>query len=138
MAEIIGEISLDQVVSLKAIRAELILIARALIAHATLYRPLRLVFQREAHSLPALRRMAKHANKKLAAFDVIPWLKHALRRSERKAKPEQLGLMIFGPILIHIQAQDRGDAAFGIADIESFLPAWADHWAEWFEPGGKA
>jgi AcrR family transcriptional regulator len=138
-SEMISEIAVEQVTSLGSIRAELLVIARAIVHHAEKHRTLRILFQREAHRLPRLRAAAKHANRKLAVMDVVPWVRSALARSGRTTKSaRETGLMIFGPVLIHIQAQDRGDAAFGISDIEAVLPMWADHWAGWFEQDPKS
>jgi AcrR family transcriptional regulator len=133
----VAEIRLEEIVSLKSPRAELLVIARAIMRHAEAYRPLRLILQREGHKLPALRTAARHANARLASLDVVPWIKHALRRSGAKARdPRELGLLIFGPVLLYIISVDRGDPAFGLPD-ERFLDMWADHWAEWLKRSGK-
>jgi AcrR family transcriptional regulator len=136
-SNMVAEILLKEIVSLKSTRAELLVIARALMRHAELYRPLRLILQREGHKLPALRAAARLANARLASLDVLPWIKHALRRSAvNKPNPRELGLLIFGPILLYIVSIDRGDPAFGVR-AEGFLDTWADHWTEWLERGGK-
>ena len=135
--EMVAEIRLEEIVSLKSTRAELLVIARALMHHAEVYRPLRLILQREGHKLPALRTAARHANARLASLDVMPWIKHALRRSGARVRdPRELGLLIFGPVLLYIISVDRGDPAFGVR-AEGFLDTWADHWAEWLERGRK-
>ncbi len=138
-AEMIAGIRLDDVTSLKSIRAELLIIARALYRHAEAYRPMRLFIQREAYRLPKLHAAARRANSKLGVLDVVPWVESALKRSGiRKTDPNALGLTIFGPVLIHIYSLDRRDPAFGIKDPETFLPLWADHWVDWFERTAKA
>jgi AcrR family transcriptional regulator len=135
--EMVADIQLKDVVSLKAIRAELLLIARALIRHADAHRPLRLVLQREGSHLPTLRAEARRANAKLATLDVVPWIRHALRRTGTKSQnPEELGLLIFGPVLVHIISIDRGDPAFGLNNAK-FLTGWADHWSGWFARSGR-
>jgi AcrR family transcriptional regulator len=137
--EMISEIAIEEVTSLRSIRAELLVIARALVRHAGKYRTMRLLFQREAHKLPKLRAAAKRANRKLAAMDVVPWVESALARSGRKMKgARQTALLIFAPVLLHIVAQDRGDRVFGIGNPEDFLLLWCDHWARWFEGSSKA
>jgi AcrR family transcriptional regulator len=135
--EMVAEIRLEEIVSLKSPRAELLVIARALMRHAETYRPLRLILQREGHELPTLRTAARRANARLASLDVVPWIKHALRRSGAKARdPREIGLLIFGPVLLYIVSVDRGDPAFGVRE-EGFLDTWASHWAEWLKRGGK-
>lgn len=135
--EMIGEIRLAEVLALRSPRAELLLIARSILRHAEAYRPLRLILWREAYKLPALQKAARRANKTLATVDILPWVENVLRRARiRKAKPRELGLMIFGPVLIYAISLDRGDPAFGLPD-ESFLDGWADHWAQWLEQGGR-
>lgn len=134
--EFIAKTSIDDIIALKSPRAELLLIAHALMRHAQTHRPLRLLVQREAHKLPALRDAARRANKRLAALDVVPWLESVLQRSGRKKKnAREIGLMIFGPVLLYIYSLDRADPAFGIADPEQFLASWADHWAAWLADG---
>ena len=135
--QMVAEIRLKEIVSLKSTRAELLVIARTLMRHAELHRPLRLILQREGHTLPALRAAARHANSRLASFDVVPWIRHTLRRSGVKVRdPRELGLLIFGPVLLYIISVDRGDPAFGLTS-DKFLDTWADHWMEWFERRGK-
>jgi AcrR family transcriptional regulator len=130
-AEVVAEIRLDEIVSLKSTRAELLVIARALIHHAELNRPLRLILQREGHKLLALRMAARHANARLASVDVLPWIRHAVRRCHPPVRDARdLGLMIFGPILLYIISIDRGDPAFGVG-LERFLETWADLWSDW-------
>ena len=137
-ADFIGSLALKDVISLKSIRAELLVLARAFIRHAEVYRPIRVLIQREGHKLPALRKAARRANAKLAAADVVPWIESALTRSgRRKADAPAIGLMIFGPVLVYFIAQDRGDNAFGIETADRFLPQWADHWAQWFARGAR-
>lgn len=133
--EMVAEINLQEIVSLKSPRAELLVMARALMRHAATYRSLRLILQREGHKLPALRAAARHANAKLARLDVLPWIRQALRRSGATAgDPREIGLLIFGPVLLYIISVDRGDPAFGLRD-EGFLDTWADHWAKWLKSG---
>jgi AcrR family transcriptional regulator len=133
---LIAELRVEEIVTLGSIRAELLVIARALIRAAEEQRPLRLLLQREGYKLPALRKAARKANAKLAAMDVLPWVKGALARSGRKVKdPRAAAMIIFGPIVTFFIAQDRDDAAFGISEAEAFLQPWADHWAEWFAAG---
>jgi len=135
--EMIAEVRLDEVLSLKAPRAELLVIARALIRHAETYRPVRLILQQEARKLPALRRAAQSANKRLATLDVVPWVKNVLHRSgAATTKVRELTLLIFGPVLFYIYSLDRADPAFGV-ETEKFLATWADHWADWFERGSR-
>jgi AcrR family transcriptional regulator len=135
--EMIADLTLSDVTALKAPRAELLVIARALMRHAALYRPLRLLMQREGHKMPTLRKAAKRANARLAALDVVPWVEDAMKRAGvRGRNARETGLIIFGPVLVHILALDRGDAAFGLKD-EHFLDGWADHWAGWFARGGR-
>lgn len=134
-AEMIQELRLEDVISLKEPRAELMAIATALLSHAEIYRPFRVIIQREAHRLPALRDAARQANARLAAMDVVPWLEHALRRAGRAThNAREIGLIVFGPVLVYILGLDRGDAAFGLKD-DAFLETWAEHWAPWFESG---
>jgi AcrR family transcriptional regulator len=131
--DMVAEIRLENIVSLKSTRAELIVIARAIMHHAEMYRPIRLVVQREAHKLPMLRRAARNANARLASLDVVPWIQHALSRSGAHGHdPRELGLLIFGPILLYIISLDRGDPAFGVR-ADRFLEIWADHWTQWLE-----
>jgi AcrR family transcriptional regulator len=137
--EMISAIRMADVVLLKAPRAELLVIARALLRHAEFYRPVRLLIQREGHKLPALRAAARRANAKLAALDVVPWVENVLARSGASAKCDtkarELGLIIFGPVLTYLVSLDRADPAFQLAD-DGFLDAWADHWAAWLARGG--
>jgi AcrR family transcriptional regulator len=135
--EMIAEVRLGEVVSLRAPRAELLVIARALIRHAETYRPLRLILQREVRKLPALRRAAQIANKRLATLDVVPWVKNVLNRSGlATTKARELALLIFGPVLLYIYSLDRADPAFGV-ETEKFLTTWADHWADWLARRGR-
>jgi AcrR family transcriptional regulator len=132
--DLIAELRVEEVVSLGSIRAELLVIARALIRAAEDQRPLRMLLQREGHKMPALKKAARKANARLATMDVLPWVKSAMARSGRKAKdPQAIAMIIFGPVVTFFIAQDRGDTAFGISDAETFLQPWADHWAEWFD-----
>jgi AcrR family transcriptional regulator len=135
--EMIADLRLDHVVALKSPRAELLVIARALLRHAEAYRPFRLFLQREGHKLPALKRAARRANARLATLDVVPWVKNVLARSGRaKAAARELGLVIFGPVLLYLVSVDRADPAFGLKD-EKFLEIWADHWALWLAGDGE-
>ena len=136
--EMVAEFRLQEIVSLKSPRAELLLIARALMRHAAAHRPLRLLLQREGHKLPALKKVARASNKRLATLDVIPWVENLLKRlGIRHARPRELALTIFGPVLLYIYSIDRGDPAFGV-DSESLLDSWADHWASWFDRSAKS
>jgi AcrR family transcriptional regulator len=129
--EMIGEIRADEIAKLKSARAELLVIARALIRHAETYRALRLLVQREGHKLAALRKVARTSNERLASIDLIPWLENALKRSGKPTRgARELALTIFGAISAHISFLDRGACAFG-AEPEAFLEAWASHWAAW-------
>jgi AcrR family transcriptional regulator len=135
--EMVDQISLKEIAALQSIRAELLLIARALLRHAEAHRPARLILQRDGHQLPKLRAAARRANARLASVDVLPWIKSALSRSGAKSRrPRELGLLIFGPVLLYIISVDRADPAFGLADT-SFLKAWASHWSAWFARGGR-
>lgn len=131
-AEMLGELRLEDIVVLRDPRAELLVIARAMLRHAEKHRPFRLLIQREAHLLPVLRRAAKQANARLAALDVVPWVADMLRRAHIHGHdPRQLALIIFGPIVLYLLSVDRGDPAFQLRD-ERFLEPWAQHWADWF------
>ncbi len=131
--EMIAEIRLKEVISLKSARAELLVMARAMMHHAEQYRPLRVIFQRDGNELPALRNAARRANARLASHDLLPWVRHALRRSGMPMRNlEERGLLIFGPVLFYIFSVDRGDPAFGVR-AERFLDLWADHWTDWFQ-----
>lgn len=135
--EMIADFRLSDVVALQSPRAELLVVARALIAHAAKYRALRLILRREALESPRMRKAAQRANAKLAAQDLMPWLKDVLKRSGARTKSlPALALIIFGPIVSFIVAQDRGEPAFGLRD-DGFLALWADHWAGWLARGGK-
>jgi AcrR family transcriptional regulator len=131
--EMVAGLRLEDVVSLKSPRAELLVIARALMHHAETYRPLRLILQREGHKLPALRVAARRANARLASMDVLPWIEDVLRRSDAKGhNPREIGLLIFGPVLLYIISLDRADPAFGLRN-DGFLDVWADHWSLWLQ-----
>ena len=135
--EMVDQISLKEIAALQSIRAELLLIARTLLRHAEVHRPARLILQRDGHQLPKLRAAARRANARLASVDVLPWIKSALNRSGAKSRrPRELGLLIFGPVLLYIVSVDRADPAFGLSDT-SFLEAWATHWSAWFARGGR-
>ena len=135
--EMIADIRLEDVISLKSPRAELLVIARSLLRHAEVYRPLRLLLQREGHKHPGLRRAARRANARLAAMDVVPWVENVLQRSKApKNDARELALIMFGPVVLHLISIDRGDPAFGLKD-ESFLERWADHWGNWLARGGR-
>jgi AcrR family transcriptional regulator len=136
-AEMIADIRLDEVVSLKSPRAEMLVIARALLRHAQVFRPLRILMQREVHRSPVLRKAARKANEKLAKLDVVPWVKNVLKRSGITGiNPQTYSLLIFGPVTVTIVALDRGEPAYGV-ETETFLDAWADHWAQWLEEHRK-
>lgn len=131
--EMIAEIRLEEVVKLRSARAELLVIARALIRHAQTHRPVRLLLQREGHKSPVLRKVARTSNERLASIDMIPWLEDMLKRSGRPRRSvRELALVIFGPLVAQIFSLDRGEHAFG-AEPEEFLDLWASHWAAWFE-----
>jgi AcrR family transcriptional regulator len=130
--EMVAEIQLKEVISLKSVRAELLVMARAMMRHAEQYRPLRLILQREGNELPVLHNAARRANARLASQDLLPWVRHALRRSGMAVrKLGERSLLIFGPVLFYIFSVDRGDPAFGVR-AERFLDLWADHWTDWF------
>ena len=137
-AEMIACLHLDDVIALQSPRAELLLIARAMLRHMNFYRQIRLILWRESHKLPALRRAANKANQRLAALDVVPWTKNALKRSGRRgADPQKTSLIIFGPIVLYGLSLDRNEPAFGLKD-DSFLDLWADHWLGWFAKQPKS
>ena len=48
----------------------------------------------------------------------------------------EFALIIFGPIIARLIAEDRGDKALQVEN-ESFLARWADHWSGWFASGAK-
>lgn len=131
--EMVADIAMDDVAALNAPRAELLLIARALIRHAERHRPLRLVVQREASKAPAVKAAARRANAKLAALDVVPWIENIAKRFAIKVESApELALLIFGPVVTYIVGRDRADPAFGVA-TERFLEPWATHWSTWIE-----
>ncbi len=140
--EMLATIRLEEIVSLKSPRAELLVIAQSMLRHAEAHRPLRLLLQREGHKLPLLSRAARRANARLAAIDVVPWVEDVLKRSNAKKgnatkhNARELALTIFGPIVLYVISIDRGDPAFGLKD-EHFLAAWADHWANWLARGAR-
>ena len=135
--QMIAELNLADIVSLKSPRAELLVIARGLIRHAETFRPLRLLIQREGHKLPALRRAARRANAQLAAMDVVPWVENVLQRSKAvKTNARELALIMFGPVVLYLLSNDRADPAFGVKD-EKYLEHWADHWSAWLENRGR-
>jgi AcrR family transcriptional regulator len=137
-AEMIAEIRLEEVAALQSPRAELLVIAQALTRHAERYRSLRRLIQREGHKVPALRGAAKRANRRIAALDVVPWVKSVLQRSKITGmNAREVGLMMFGPILIYIYSSDRDDPAFGMTKIDAFLSTWADHWGTWLSSGQR-
>jgi AcrR family transcriptional regulator len=137
-SEMVAEIRLEDVAALKAPRAELVVIAQALIRHAERYRSMRLILQREGHKLRGLAKTAQRANAKLANLDIVPWVTDTLRQSGITAhEPREVALLIFGPILLHILSLDRGDPAFGLR-TDVFLSSWADHWAAWLNRGGDS
>src|SRR4029077_17104247 len=110
---------LDEVAALKAPRAELLVIARALIEHSARYRSLRRILQRDAQLTPKLKKTAQRANERLATQNPIPWVKDVLRRSGAPAKnARELALIIFGPVVSYILALDRGATALGLTDDE--------------------
>src|SRR6185436_5898797 len=94
--EMMTGIRVEDVVRLKSPRAELLLIARALIAHAERYRPLRLLVQREGAKLAPVKAAARRANAKLAAIDVVPWIENITARFRLKVgNTSELALLIF-------------------------------------------
>ena len=130
--EMIAEIRIEEVVKLRSARAELLVIASALIRHAELNRPFRLLLQREGHKSPVLKKAVRASNQRLASVDLIPWLEHILKRSGKSTRNvRELALLIFGSLVAHIFSLDRGECAFG-ARPEEFLELWASHWAAWF------
>ena len=137
-AEIAADIRIEDLIRLKAPRAELLLIARALIRHAELYRPLRLLVQREGYKLSAVKTAARRANAKLGTIDVVPWVENSTARFGIDVRDAAaLALVIFGPVVTYILGIDRADPAFGVADAEDFLDLWAAHWSDWLERGGR-
>ena len=132
--EMVADIRMDEVIRLNAPRAELLLIARALIRHAERYRPLRLLVQREAAKFAAVKAAARRANAKLAAIDVVPWVENIRKRFgiAGGGSASEFALVIFGPVVTYIVGADRADPAFGVAD-DDFLELWASHWSAWIE-----
>jgi AcrR family transcriptional regulator len=131
--EMVAGLRLEDVIRLNAPRAELLLIARALIAHAERHRALRLLVQREGAKLAPVRAAARRANAKLAAIDVLPWIENVTARFRlRGSNTRELALMIFGPVVTYIVGLDKSDPAFGVAK-DGFLDGWAEHWSTWFE-----
>lgn len=134
-AVMIAELCLDDIIALGSPRAELLVIARAMLQHMKAYRQIRLILWRESHRLPALRAAANRANHRLAALDVVPWTKNVLKRSGRRGgDARKTSLMIFGPIVLYGLSLDRNEPAFGLKD-DSFLNSWADHWSGWLAAG---
>lgn len=127
--KMVAEIQLDEVLKQKTVRAELLFIAKKMLSHASRYRTLRLLLQREAHKMPALRAVMQKANTKLTKQDVVPWAKHALQRVGRKEDPTSFAFVIFGPVLLYLISQDRNQPAFGLSEKKA-LNVWADYWAD--------
>lgn len=128
--ELVAEIRLEDVLQQKTVRAELLFIAGKLIAHSREHRSLRLLLQREAHKLPALRAKMQEANLVLARQDIVPWTAHALKRAgRRRVDPRTFAFVVFGPVILYIISQDRNQPAFGLSE-EAAIEAWAAFWAE--------
>ena len=135
--EMVADIRMEEVIRLNAPRAELLLIARALIRHAELYRPLRLLVQREGSKFKGVKAAARRANAKLAAIDVVPWVENVGARFDVEVRnAAELALVIFGPVVTYIVGVDRADPAFGVAAAD-FLDLWATHWSEWLEQSAR-
>ncbi len=131
--EMVAEIRLDEILKAGDVRAELLFIAERLLSHAAQYRQLRLLLQREAHKLLALRAAMQNANLSLARQDIEPWTQHALKRAGRKEEPTTFALIIFGAVLTYLISLDREQPAFGL-DKDAVLAAWADYWAPELRP----
>lgn len=127
-SEIVAEIRLGDVLAQKSVKAELLIIAQSLLDHAEEYRSLRLLLQREAHKLPVLKEVMQEANLNLARQDIVPWTEHALKRARKKGDAATMAFVIFGPILLYLISEDRGQPAFGLRRKKA-LDAWADYWS---------
>lgn len=132
-SELIAEIRLGDVLAQKSVKAELLIIAQSLLDHAEDYRTLRLLLQREAHKLPALREVMREANLTLARQDIVPWTEHALKRIGRNDDPTTFAFIVFGPVLLYLISEDRGQPAFGLRR-RTALDAWAGYWAAELKP----
>jgi AcrR family transcriptional regulator len=138
--EMVADIRMEEVIRLNAPRAELLLIARTLIRHAERHRPVRLLVQREGYKLKAVKAAARHANARLAAIDVVPWIENVASRFGIEVhSAAELALVVFGPVVTYIIGIDRADPVFGVAAADDFLDGWATHWSAWLEQGaGRA
>ena len=131
--ELIAEVRLDEILEAGGIRDQLLFIAERLLTHAEQHRDFRLLLQREAHKLPALRAAMQRANATLASQDIVPWTAHALKRAGRKDAATPFALLVFGPVLAYLISLDRNQPAFGLSKDDA-LHAWATHWAEMLAP----
>ncbi|MGE3248981.1 MAG: TetR/AcrR family transcriptional regulator [Hyphomonadaceae bacterium] len=128
-----AEIRLAEILAQGNVKRELLFIAEHLLAHAAQHRDLRLLLQREAHKLPALRAVLRRANMTLARQDIVPWTAHALRRAGLKENATTFAFLVFGPVLLYLVSIDRGQPAFGLAEKDA-LDAWAAHWSKTLRP----
>jgi AcrR family transcriptional regulator len=131
--EMVAEIRLKEILEAGGVKAELMFIAERLLAHAAQHRELRLLLQREAHKLPALRKELQEANLALTRQDIVPWIAHALKRAGRTEEPTSFAFIVFGPIVLYLISLDRGQPSFGLGKDEA-LRAWAAHWARELRP----
>lgn len=131
--EMIAEVRLKEILEAGSVKAQLMFIAERLLTHAAEYRVLRLLLQREAHKLPALRAAMQKANLALAQQDIVPWTAHALKHAGRKDDAETFAFLVFGPVLLYLISMDRDQPAFGLSK-DSALGAWAEHWAAILRP----
>jgi AcrR family transcriptional regulator len=131
--EMIAEVRLEEILEAGGVKAQLLFVAERLLAHAEQYRVLRLLLQREAHKLPALRAAMQKANLKLARQDIVPWTAHALKRAGRKDDAATFAFLVFGPVLLYLISLDREQPAFGLSKDDA-LGAWAKHWAGELRP----
>lgn len=132
-AQMTADIRLPEILAQPSVRAELMFVARKLLDHASEYRSLRLLLQREMPRMPALRQAAQNANLALARQDIVPWTKHALSRAARRDDAQTFAFVIFGPILLYLISLDRNQPAFGLGEDQA-LNAWADYWAAQLKP----
>jgi AcrR family transcriptional regulator len=136
--ELISELRLGDVITLKSPRAELLVIARALIEHAAQYRPLRRILQRDPQLSVGVMRAAKEANESLASQDLLPWVRNVLKRSGRSPRQARaLTLIIFGPVIAYIFGLDRATPPLGLTEA-GFLDVWAEHWTRWLSHNDQA
>lgn len=127
-AEMVAEVSLEDVLAQPDIRAELLYISERLLSHAAQYRVLRLLLLREAHKVPELESFMQSANLKLARQDIVPWTEYAIKRAGRSEDPTAFALLVFGPVLTYLISLDRDRPAFGL-EQDVMLDSWSGYWA---------